>query len=48
MEWGDTNLDILLPILKPLEYKSDFDSILATVSHFDTDAFALSDVQRAL
>lgn len=47
MEWGDTNLDILLPVEQPLGYKSDLDSILAAVFLFDIDTFALLDVQRA-
>lgn len=47
MEGGDTNLDILLPVEQPLEYKSDLDSILAAVFLFDIDTFALLDVQRA-
>lgn len=44
MEWGDTNLDILLLMYQPPEYKLDLDSILATFSHFDTHAFALLDI----
>lgn len=46
-EWGDTNLDILLLMHQPLEYKSDPDCPLDTVLHFDTNAFALLDGQRA-